>query len=176
MIFSILTPLLLIGFVLLLGRISIALRMRAAMEVTRRKQVEEFHLEAMRFIKATDPHDHEKLRSLVEFLADRMMDGSRLVRTLMWASKRGPTTSDADKDSMSALIEGLEDKTKHSLAKLLALALLVSASSSLFNGRKYMALLELLLSSDAEVREPEQIVYRFDKAGVLPSWNQPSPC
>lgn len=144
-----------------------AARKRAAM---RSELIDEYHDNAMVFLKSTNPDSHKEARDLVVSLGEMMMDGTKLVRSVLFFAKRQTGADDEASPEIVAQMADLSDDARHALGKALGAALLISSFQSHFFGRAYRSILLLVLrENDREIKEPEQIVYRFGKSKRL--WN-----
>jgi len=135
---------------------------------TRAQFIEEYHANAMTFLKITDPEAHSDSREVITSIGDMMMDGTKLIRAVLFVAKRQSGTDASPSSEMSTHLSDLSEEARHALARSLGAALLVSTFQSHFFGRAYRSVLELVLrDNDREVKEPEQLVYRFGKANSL---------
>jgi hypothetical protein len=166
---SILLPCFLIVGVLLLRPLRSWLESGARRVKARAELIEEYHTNAMFFLKNTDAQMHASSREVVVSIGDRMMDGTKLVRGILFAAKSKSSDVDLSKE-VSEHMAALPDDAKHALGKALGAALLVSTFQSRLFGSTYRSVLMLVLrDNDREIKEPEQIVYRFGRANSL--WN-----
>lgn len=168
--FSIALPCTLILGVLALRPIRLWLEASARRVKIRADIIEDYHANAMIFLKNTDPENHVRSREVVVSIGDMMMDGTKLVRGILFAA-RNQSSADVDiSEEVSQHMASLSEDAKHALGKALGAALLVSTFQSRFFGPTYRSVLLLVLrDSDREIKEPEQIVYRFGRANSL--WN-----
>lgn len=152
-------PLALLACVFLLKRIKVWAQAEAAQSAQRSELIQEFHADAMHFMKITDPKDHANARDLVLFVAEKMIDGPMLVKAVIFF--RGQAPNGKGNIQARETLDRLSDEQLHALAKVLATALLVSSFNSLFFGRFYRAALSLALKNGRELSNPEQVVLRF---------------
>ncbi|MBT3142925.1 hypothetical protein KL867_17790 [Ruegeria litorea] len=175
--FSIILPIFLTICVFGLPKLREWLEFKASDSHVRTALIEEFHTEAMKFMKETDSQDNELLRRFVWRAADKMIDGSKLIRTVIFASngangKRSQTTLDAQK-----ALKALEAGPRKSFSNVLALSLMVSSTQSLFFGGLYRSVITLAISEkERTAREPETLVKRFNKLAFLQKPDQKQVC
>lgn len=174
---SIALPAALIAFVFLLPLLRKELEIWAKHASERSEIIEEYHANAMAFLKATDPSTHAELRDVVVSMGYAMMDGSKLIRLVLFSRALSPRTDEVVADSVSKGVGSLSDEALHAMAHAMGAALIVSSLNAIVLGKLYRSALMLALNSrdDRELREPAQIVYRYKKAD--PRWApKPSAC
>jgi hypothetical protein len=134
--------------------------------------VDSYQASAARFLRATDPETHGILRSMLVWVGDEMLKGTRLIDGVLYArmarkngnAKRGHL-GDAEYDS-------LPDEARHDLARALGAALSLSAGQSLFARSRYQALVDLIVSAaGGEVKEPKQVVHRLEHSNPMATSN-----
>lgn len=143
----------------------------------RSRFVEEYHINAMAFLKSTDPEGQAKSREVVIATGEMMMDGTRLIRGVLFVTQKQGAASDARSGIITAQMADLSDEQRQVLGHALGAALLVSTFQSRFFGKAYRSILMLMLrENDSELKEPEQIVRRFGKAKSLFGGRNPHAC
>lgn len=170
-------PIVLIALVFLLPFLREKLETWATHAAERSDLIDEYHANAMIFLKNTDPHEHSELREVVVSMGHAMMDGSKLIRLVLFSRALAPRAGTSDADSDSEGLGSLSDVALHAMAHAMGSALIVSSLNAVFLGKRYRAALMLALKSrdDRELREPAQIVYRYKTAD--PRWvSKPAAC
>jgi len=166
--FSIVLPCILMVGVVLLRPLRLWLEAGARRVEIRAQLIEEYHTNAMTFLKTTDPETHSRSREVVTSIGDMMMNGTKLIRAVLFVAKIQPGTDAYLSSEASNHMSDLSDEARHALARSLGAALLVSTFQSHFFGRRYRSILELVLrDNNKEVKEPEQLIYRFGRANSL---------
>jgi len=161
-------PLALIGLTFALKPLRVWLESCASDAVDQNELVETYQQSASRFLRLSDPQKHAEARQVVVWTGRHMLNGTRLIRFLLTNGRRRTVTdSDVHADADSAL-SGLSTDARHAFARALGSALLASSYQSIFFGRRYRSILMWMLTApEREVKEPEQIVYRYRKAASL---------
>lgn len=126
--------------------------------------VDNYYTNANRFLKLTDPKKDEELREMIVWVGHEMVKGSTLIKfTLFRMRKRAAKSKLADKTDQ--IFGDLSEEASHAFSRALASALLLSSYQSVFFGRQYRSMLQLLIKpTEKEIKEPEQIVVRFRQA------------
>jgi hypothetical protein len=127
--------------------------------------VEEYYRSATKFLQITSgTKDYVEARNMVRNVGNLMLRGTSLIKMLI-LSQRRPQERDADLKSNDDPLEGISTEGLHAFSRALGAALLVSSYQSLIFGRQYRSVLILLLEKDLkEVKEPKQLVFRYQKA------------
>ncbi|MEM7300686.1 MAG: hypothetical protein AAF468_06345 [Pseudomonadota bacterium] len=134
----------------------------------RSKSSEEYAKNAMKFLKISDPVKDADLRDLVVFCGYWTADGTKLIRHLLFNSRRVAEQGFDHQDRIATAIGSLTETQRHALLKALASALVHSATQSWLFGRVYASVIKLMISERTnELNEPAQIVKRFQKAKKL---------
>lgn len=166
---SIVLPIALIGLTFALKPIREWLEYCVGQTHAQSELTEEFGKSAMKFFKETDPEKDTEIREMVVWAGDSMLDGTKLVRGLMFSARILEDTPNGGDAHAKEVMDGLTEEARHAFASAMASALIVSSCQSLFFGKKYRSILKFILSEhEREVREPAQIVYRFQKSKALP--------
>lgn len=120
---------------------------------------------AARFLKLSDPVEHQELRMMVIWFGANMLNGTQLIQFMIFSGKRlQGTEADAVQGEPDAF-KNLTDDAKHALARAIGYALVVSSFQSFFSGQKYRSMLFLMLDrNNHEMKHPEQIVMRYKTA------------
>jgi hypothetical protein len=170
LILSIALPCILIVGVFFLRPLRAFLEKAVARTEVRSKLIEEYHENSMIFLKETDPLAHKESREVIVSIGNAMMDGTSLIRGVLFAARMQSSVDSNTEADIKSKMSSLPENTRHSLGRALGAALLVSSFQSHFFGRAYRSILMLVLrDNDREIKEPEQIVYRFGRANKL--WN-----
>lgn len=172
---SFVLPGLLLVCVFVLPRLSRWLDRVANRSERRTELIEDYHRNAMVFLKETDASKDGRTRDVVIFLGDAMMNGTKLIRTMLFAPREKlPAKKDA---LLRSEFESLSPKAQEALGKALGASLLVSSSQSIFLGGFYRSALMLVMTDNLrQVREPEQIIHRFPRTEKLWSGSESLPC
>lgn len=167
-------PALLVLGVFFLGRIRVWVEGCATQVEHQAPLIESFQDNAAKFIRLSDAENHAELRFIVQKMGYWMVDGSKLIETFLASgtSLSEPRVNDGSEE-VRVKIESLPEEAQHALAKALGIALVVSSCQSFRWGRHYRRMLYWVLSGpEKEVKEPVQVVYRFQKASSLSSKNK----
>lgn len=143
----------------------------------RSELIEEYHVNAMIFLKNTDPKAHAELREVVVSMGNAMMDGAKLIRLVLFSRALNGRVDDTRSEAVAEGVATLSDTAQHAMAHAMGSALIVSSLNAVFLGSFYRSALMLVLKSreDRELREPAQIVYRYSRAE--PRWiAKPTAC
>jgi len=143
----------------------------------RSELIDEYHANAMIFLKNTDPNAHAELREVVVSMGDAMMDGAKLIRLVLFSRALNGRADDTGSEAVAEGVAALSDTAQHAMAHAMGSALIVSSLNAVFLGSFYRSALMLVLKSreDRELREPAQIVYRYSRAE--PRWTtKPTAC
>lgn len=127
--------------------------------------IDEYYRFAVKFLDASDAEKHKELRGIIVDAGYRMMAGSSLIKGIIRAGARSGEVEIERSEKAKHLFTGLSDDARSAFGHALGVALLVSSKNSLFFGRRYRSVLFLMLSEKREVRNPSQIVVRFEKSG-----------
>lgn len=121
-----------------------------------------------RFLRLSDAEKHAELRQIVVWVGHHMLDGTRLIRRLLLRGRRRSETDAEIHAAVDDAFADLPDEAVHAFGKAIGAALLMSSYQAVFLGSQYRSMLLWLLNSpDREVKEPEQIIYRFRKSNEL---------
>ena len=138
------------------------LEVRAAEAEAQLQLVEEYQDEAARFLRSTDPERDAKLRHMVVWTGHQMMQGTSLIRGIIFAKGRMDNGDAPSREEIDEF-EAMPVEVRHQFAKRGAIALLVSSYRSMFFGKRLRSILVLMLSPETrEVSEPVQLVHRYN--------------
>jgi len=152
---SFVVPLLLLCLTVALPTIRRTLERKARETEFRDELVQEFHQSAMTVLKNTNPKDHAEMREVVMTAGAMMMDGTRLVRGMVFYHGKVSSKNSERKIRNKEVFDSLPEDVRHAFAKALGVALLVSSCNSLFLARLYRSVILLILSEDErEIRQP----------------------
>lgn len=162
---SYILPLVVIGVTFALKPLRHWLENCAKESVNQSELVESYRQNVSRFLRLSDPEKHREMREIVVWAGRNMLNGTMLIRLILLNGRRRSDTDAEMHSSVEASVAGLSDEAVHAFGRALGAALLVSSFQAVFMGRAYRSmLLWLLKSPDKEVKEPEQIVYRYRRA------------
>lgn len=126
--------------------------------------VEEYYRSATRFIQNTDPVRNLEARRMIAGFGYLMMSGTKLIK-MMILSHRRIAERGARPVSDDNPLANLSEDNVHAFSRAMGAALLVSSYHSVFFGARYRSMLMLLLEGDnKEVKDPQQLVFRFQRA------------
>lgn len=137
--------------------------------------IEKYQDSVAAFLRSSDPVEHAELRDILLWSGTIMMDDARLIRSFILFNRRLRSGEvDARTDGKAeAVFDSLNDEARHSFARALGYAFLVSSYSALFMGRIYRSMLMWMIDNDdKEVTQPKQVIYRYRKARKLPIGNE----
>lgn len=130
--------------------------------------VDEYQRNAARFIKLTNESDHAQMREVVVWAGRVMLDGTNLIRFMLLNGSRREIDAES-KERIDTVVETLPEDAVHAFGRAIGAALLVSSYQSFIMGAKYRAVLRWILKGpEREIKEPEQVVYRYERARQLP--------
>ncbi|ABG32932.1 hypothetical protein CEP88_06770 [Roseobacter denitrificans] len=131
----------------------------------RAEHIEHYHSHAMRFMELTDVRRDAKIREAVFSTGEFMMQGTKLIRTVIGFRYNNDNDNEAVMQRQSKIeIETLSDDAVDELGRAFANALIVSTYQSFWLGGVYRSILRLLFSeNDPELKRPERIVYRLPR-------------
>lgn len=166
---SFVVPVLLLCLTVALPTIRRTLERKAREAEFRDELVQEFHQSAMAVLKDTNPDEHAEVRDVVMVAGKMMMDGTRLVRGMVFSNGKASSRNSERKTRSQEAFDSLPDHVRHAFAKALGVALLVSSCNSLFLARLYRSVIFLILSEDdREIKQPVEILGRFGRKGIAP--------
>ena len=166
---GIVLPLVLTALVFGLRPFSAWIEQKARESLGQAELIEIYQDSAARFLRDTDPQENAELREIVVWAGHRMMDGARLIEAMLFLRQRLQVNHAQPDPASVALFEALPDDAKHAFAKAIGAAMLVSSFNSLRRGSRYRSLLAWLIQNDREIRDPQQVVYRYRRAHELPT-------
>jgi len=121
----------------------------------------------MKFLKETDPVKDVEARSVAIFAGEMMMDGSKLVRRVIFMRVKAQQSAQHNFEDVQTSFSNLSDDAKHSLRKLLASSLIISSLQSVFFGKLYRSIIILgFEKGEKEVNQPERIADRIKRFGA----------
>lgn len=169
---SFVVPLLFLCLTVALPAIRRTLERKAREAEFRDELVQEFHQNAISVLKNTDPQNHSEVRDVVMTAGAMMMDGTRLVRGMVFYNGKGSSRNIEGKTQSKEAFDSLSDDARHAFAKALGVALLVSSCNSFFLARLYRSVILLILSEDErEIKQPAELLGRFGRKGFTPFKN-----
>lgn len=175
-------PILLIGFILCLGKIRTWAETLEANAKLRSGFIDQYNKEAMHFLKLTNHDQHETLRDAVVILGEHMLRGTSLVRLVLSGRKfetykqmnLGRRKSPKLDNKLDKEFSNLPDEALHALGAAIGSALMASTFQSLLLGSILRAALSLGLNSENnELTRPKDYLKRIDFSHWLESRTVP---
>lgn len=165
--FSIILPLTLTVLVFCLPKIQQWLKNYAVQKQAQIKLIELYERNTLKFLRETSEEAHPVLRNMITTSGHLMMDGSSLVKGVLFVARN--TNQPSKKTNHNSLIKNelgsLSKDASKALATAFANALLVSACQSTFSAVKFRSMIYLLLTEKHDqLKETQQIVYRFPQS------------
>ncbi|MER9574913.1 hypothetical protein NKI78_04570 [Mesorhizobium sp. M0400] len=129
--------------------------------------VEEYQRNVAKFLRLTDPKKHAEIIDILVWTGQNMLKGTKLIRLMVLNGRRRSVTDAEVHREADDAFASLPDEALHAFSKAVGSALLVSSYQAIFLGKSYRAILSWLVRNpDKEIKEPEQIVYRYRKSHV----------
>lgn len=129
--------------------------------VNQAEMVEAYQDNVAEFLRLSDPEKHSEMREIAVWAGHRMLDGTKLIRMIIFTRIKRGVSDDDIHASIEESVSSLSEAAQHAFARALASALIVSSYQSFFYGHRYRSMLRWAFKSDREVKDPEQIVYRY---------------